>query len=245
VDLYVPYPIAASKLTEAGVEQGHSSIVDSVRVLARLRAGRSQEEAAAELRAIASSVYTPEYRTPGVSGDRYFEIQRLQEAIVGNQGSLLTLLMLGTAVLLLIACANTAQLLLTQSLRRGREVAICAALGASRGRLIRQFLAEGAALAACGGAIGLVISGWLARLLVRLLPVRSPVLESAHLDPLVLGFTLGLSALSVIIFATVPAIKGSMWTLGLALTTRAAIGQGNRWRHVMIAVEAALSVFLL
>src|SRR5262249_25240779 len=137
------------------------------------------------------------------------------------------------------------QLLLAQSIRRGREVAIRLALGASRGRLIRQFMAEGAVLAAYGGGLGLLISSWLARLLVRFLPVRSPILESAHLDFRVLGFTLGLSALSAIIFGMVPAIKGSMWNSGPTLATRTAVGQGNRWRHIMIAVEATLSVFLL
>jgi predicted permease len=157
----------------------------------------------------------------------------------------LLLLTVGTGVLLLIACANAAQLLLAQSIRRGREVAIRAALGASRSRLIRQFMAEGTVLALHGGILGLLISSWLVRLLVRVLPVRSPILESAHLDLRALGFTLGLSALSAIIFAMVPAIKGSMWNFGPALASRTTIGQGNRWRHIVIAVEAALSVFLL
>jgi predicted permease len=106
-------------------------------------------------------------------------------------------------------------------------------------------MAESAVLAAFGGGLGLLLSSWLARMLVRFLPVRSPILESPHLDLPVLGFTLGLSALSVIAFGIVPAVKGSMWDLGPALAIRTLIGQGNRWRHIMLAVEAALSVFLL
>src|SRR5262249_11753908 len=82
-------------------------------------------------------------------------------------------------------------------------------------------------------------------MLVRFLPVRSPILESAHFDFRVLGFTLGLSALSVIIFAVLPAIKGSTWSFGPTFTTRTNIGQGNSLRHIMIAIEATLSVFLL
>jgi predicted permease len=158
---------------------------------------------------------------------------------------LLWLLLGGAGVLLLIACANTAQLLLARSLRRGREIAIRAALGASRLRLIRQFLLEGLVLAACGGLAGLVLSGWIARLLVAALPVRSPLLESAHLDARAIVFTLALSAISAIVFAMLPAVKGSRWTPGPAISARVISGEGRRWRNVMIAIEAALSVFLL
>src|SRR5207247_6146053 len=106
----------------------------------------------------------------------------LRDAIVGAQRSLLWLLLGGVGVLLLIACANTAQLLMARSLRRGREVATRAALGASRLRLIRQFLLEGLVLAACGGGAGLLVSGWIARVLVAVLAMRSPLLASAHAD---------------------------------------------------------------
>jgi putative ABC transport system permease protein len=245
VDIYVPYPVDIARLRQAGVEQGRSAIANGVRILARIRPSSNQAEAAAELRTIASSVYLPEFRPPGALADRTFEVQSLQEAIVEGQRSLLWLLLLATGVLLLIACANTAQLLLAQSLRRGKEIAIRAALGATRLRLIRELLTEGIVLAAFGGTIGIVTSASLVRLLVRVLPVRSPMLESARLDLRVLGFTVVLCATSAIVFSVVPAIKGSMWTLGPALTSRTAIGQGNRWRHVMVAVEAALSVFML
>jgi len=114
--------------------------------------------------------------------------------------------------LLLIACANTAQLLMARSLRRGREVATRAALGASRLRLIRQFLLEGLVLAACGGGAGLLVSGWIARLLVAVLPMRSPLLASAHADARAIGFTLAISLISAIVFAIIPAVKGSRWT---------------------------------
>ena len=121
-----------------------------------------------------------------------FEMSLLRDEIVGTQRSLLWLLLGGVCVLLLIACANTAQLLLARSLRRGREVAIRVAVGASRLRLIRQFLLEGLVLAVCGGAAGLVVSGAITRLLVALLPERSPLLESAHVDWRAIAFTLAL-----------------------------------------------------
>jgi putative ABC transport system permease protein len=240
-EIYVPFPIAASNILQSGLD----GRVDAVRVLARLRAGARQEQASAELAAIAAALYPPEKLVAGGPREWSFQVLLLREAIVGNQRSLLWLLLGGVAVLLLIACANTAQLLLARALRRGREVAIRAALGASRTRLIRQFLTEGIVLAACGGIIGVLLSDWMARLLVASLPVRSPILESVHLDMRVLAFTLSLSIISSIFFAIVPAIKGSVWTLGPGLTTRVAIGQGNRWRHVMVAVEAALSILLL
>src|SRR5439155_13638449 len=140
--------------------------------------------------------------------------------------------------------ANTAQLLMARSLRRGREVATRAALGARRRRLIRQVLLEGSVLAACGGGAGLLVSGWIARLLVAVLPMRSPLLASAHSDARAIGFTLAISLISAIVFAIIPAVKGSRWTPGPSLSARVT-SEGNRWRHLMIAIEAALSVFLL
>ena len=110
---------------------------------------------------------------------------------------------------------------------------------------MRQFLLEGLVLACCGGIAGLLVAGWMARVLVRLLPVRSPLLASAHVDAHVVGFTLVVSMISAIAFAIIPAIKGSRWTPGPSLSARVATGEGNRWRHAMIAVEAALSMFLL
>jgi len=242
VDIYVSLPIEPS----APLESNGSW---SDRVLARLRPGVTQTQAESELRSIAQSLtleYPLVYRDrDGKPGHLTFEMLPLRDAIVGPQRSLLWLLLGGAGVLLLIACANTAQLLLARSLRRVREIAIRAAVGATRLRLIRQFLLEGLILAVCGGVAGLLISRWTARLLVAVLPERSPLLESAHVDVRAIGFTLALSVISVLVFAILPAVKGSRWTPGPALTARVISGEGNRWRNVMIAIEAALSVFLL
>jgi putative ABC transport system permease protein len=241
VDLYATYPIqpfAPFSTNASGTEQ---------HMLARLREGATQAQAGSELRSI-GEVLGREQPSAYLNRDgkpaRFtFETRPLRDAIVGTQRSLLWLLLGGTGVLLLIACANTAQLLLARSLRRGREVAIRAALGATRGRLIRQFLLEGLVLAVCGCLAGLLFSGWIARLLVAALPMRSPLLESAHLDGLVIGFTLALSVISAIVFAILPAVKGSRWTPGPA--ARVTSSEGQRWRNVMIAIEAALSALLL
>ena len=242
VEIYVSFPIERSA-------PFRSTVISSFRVLARLREGRTQAEAESELRSIGQALigeHPTAYRNrDGGPRPLIFAVLPLRDAIVGTQRSLLWLLLGGAGVLLLIACANTAQLLLARSLQRAREVAIRVALGASRLRLIRQFLLEGLVLAICGGGAGLLASGWIARLLVALLPVRSPLLESAHSDARAIWFTMALSVFSAIGFAIIPAVKGSRWTPGPALSARASTGEGNRWRHAMIAIEAALSVFLL
>jgi predicted permease len=242
VDIYVSYPLDPSAPLQSASNEAYL-------VLARLRAGVTREQAASELESIGRALareYPMQYRTRE-GGPRVvsFAALPLRDAIVGTERSLLWLLLGGVGVLLLIACANTALLLLARSLRRGREVAIRATLGASQLRLIRQFLLEGVVLAACGGTAGLLVSGWVARLLVAVLPVRSPLLASAHSDARVVGFTLAISLISAILFAIIPALKGSRGTPGPALSAHATAREGNRWRHAMIALEAALSVFLL
>ena len=245
VDIYVAYPLDRT----ATLHPSASGRGVPVRVLARLRTGVGFAQADAELDGIARALthdYPAVFPNPQHNPSLFhFVLLPLREAIVGSELSMLWLLVGGVGLLLLIACANTAQLLLARSLRRGREVAIRAALGANRGRLIRQFLAEGLVLAVCGGLAGLLAASWMVRVLIALLPARSPLLESAHPDARVVAFTLAISLISGLAFAIVPALKGSLWTLGPSLNARATGGEGNRWRHAMIALEAALSVFLL
>jgi putative ABC transport system permease protein len=245
VDIYVAYPLEPGMpLASSGSGRGIP-----VRVIGRLRPGVTLAQAKADLQSVGNAIvrdHPRAYRTrDGGPGSLVLVTLPLRDAIVGTQRSLLWLLLGGAGILLLIACANAAQLLLARAMQRGREVAIRAALGASRPRLIRQFLLEGLVLASCGGAAGLVAAKWMALILVRWLPVRSPLLASAHLDAQAVGFTLGISLVSALLFATVPAVKGSRWTPGPSLNVRTTTGEGNRWRHVMIAVEAALSTFLL
>src|SRR6185369_1504848 len=135
--------------------------------------------------------------------------------------------------------------LLARSLKRGREVTIRAALGASRGRLIRQFLLEGLVLAGTGGIAGLLMTTWMVRVLVACLPSRNPIFDQARIDARVMIFPLVLSVVSALLFALIPAIKASVWAPGPSLTARTVIGSGNRWRHILMAIEAMLCVFLL
>ncbi|MDR3699188.1 MAG: ABC transporter permease [Candidatus Sulfopaludibacter sp.] len=245
VDIYVSYPIEPTWGMGPGAN-GHGA---AVRVIGRLRKGVNLAQAQDDLRGVAralTSEYPGSFRNPQHNPSLFsFLLLPLREAIVGTQRSLLWLLLGGVAALLLIACANAAQLLLARGLRREREVAIRAALGATRLRLVRQFFIEGLVLACCGGAAGLLAAAWMTRLLVRWLPVRSPLLASAHLDARTIGFTMTVSLLSALLFAIVPAVKSTRWTPGPSLCARATAGEGNRWRHLMIAIETALSVFLL
>ena len=245
VDLYAPYPIEPP----LSFERAANGQGVPVRVLARLREGVTLEQVQADLwdtaLVLARENTSPFPGHPHDPAMFAFNVMSLRVAIVGNQRQLLWLLLGGVGVLLLIACANTAQLLLARSMRRGREIAVRSALGASRLRLIRQFLLEGMVLACCGGVAGLLLAGWTARVLVRLLPVRSPLLASAHVDARAIAFTLAVSMISALVFAIIPAVKGSRWTPGPSLSARVTTGEGNRWRHAMIAIEAALSVFLL
>src|SRR5262249_9658265 len=200
------------------LRSGEFSNARRVITLARLHPGIPAQQANAELESIANSLvqeYPSLYHGPkGESKGFSMRAQPLRESIVGNQRQLLALLLGGVGVLFMIACANTAQLLLARSLRRGREVAIRAALGASRLRLIRQFLLEGMVLAAGGGAAGLLVSGSMVHLLVQWLPVRNPIFEQARPDARVMAFTLAVSVISALLFAVIPAVKGSVWTSG-------------------------------
>jgi putative ABC transport system permease protein len=245
VDIYVSYPVDPS----APFQSSGSGLGVAVRVIGRLKEGVTPAQAAADLRDIARALtreHPAAFPNPQHDPTLFsFDLFPLRDAIVGSQRSLLWLLLGGAGIVLLLACANTAQLLLARSLQRGREVAIRSALGASRLRLIRQFLLEGSVLAACGGAAGLLAAGWIVRVLVALLPVRSPLLASAHLGTRAVGFTLAISLISAVIFSIIPALKGSRWTEGPSLSVRATLAEGNRWRHGMIALEAALSVFLM
>src|SRR5262249_22481394 len=155
--------------------------------------------------AIAESLlrdHPDEYRMLSISAPT------LREAMIGPQRETLGLLLGGVALLLLIACANTAQLLLARSLRRNREVCIRLSLGASRRELVRQFLIEGLILALCGVVLGLISSQWLVKIIIDLLPVHNPMFESAHLDSRVVWFTLVASVVSAVVFSIVPAMKG-------------------------------------
>jgi predicted permease len=153
-------------------------------------------------------------------------------------------------LVLLIACANVANLLLARSAARQREFAIRSALGASRGQIIRQLLAESLCLAAAGGTAGLVLSSWLSRGLVRFLPFDPANISLVTTPDLrILLFCTGATLLTAILFGLVPAMQGSRVSPGLALKDEAAAvvgGHGHvRLRKILVAFQVGLSTLLL
>ena len=160
----------------------------------------------------------------------------------------LTVLMGAVGLLLLVACANVANLLLARALSREREVAIRSALGASPARLVRQLLAESVLLGALGGIAGLVLAAWLLQGLLALLPAEVRLVTKVGLNPAVLAFTAGLSLLSAVLFGLAPALQQARPSLVPALKeggqTRGASHARRRLKGALVVSEIALSLVL-
>jgi putative ABC transport system permease protein len=155
------------------------------------------------------------------------------------------------ALVLLIACTNVANLMLARSSARQKEIALRAALGASRARLVKQLLTESTVLALAGGALGLLVASWTVNLLVRMLTknFQIPRIADTHTDVLVLVFTIALSLLTGIVFGLAPALSSSKPDLNenLRESSRSASGslRGRRVRSALVITETALALVLL
>jgi putative ABC transport system permease protein len=176
----------------------------------------------------------------------------LQEAIVGQIKPILLVLLAAVGFVLLIACANVASLLLTRSLARQKEVAVRAALGASRWRVIRQLLTESVLLSLLGGVAGIFVANAGVRALVAALPANQlaalPFLTSLHIDKSILAFSFGLSFLTGLVFGLAPAIQSSRLDLNEVLKEggrNMSAGAGHRLRSALVMSEIALAVVLL
>jgi putative ABC transport system permease protein len=173
----------------------------------------------------------------------------LQETIVGSVRRNLLTLLAGVGVVLLIGCANVANLLLARAAVRQKEISIRAALGASRGRIIGQLLTESVLLSLTAGVLGLLIASWGVDALVALAPPQIPRIESLSVDGTVLAFAIGLSLLTGIVFGLAPALAASRTDLTTALkeATRGSTDgkRRNRVRTILVAAAISLSVVLL
>jgi putative ABC transport system permease protein len=162
---------------------------------------------------------------------------------------MLLVLLGAVGFVLLIACANLANLLLARSTARMREMAVRAALGASQGRLLRQFLTESVLLAASGGALGLLAAFWLVRLLVAFGPEQVPRLHDVRIDPAVLTFAVAISVITGILFGIAPAWRASRSELQSALKEASARASASRerlrLRNGLVVLETACSLLLL
>ena len=207
--------------------------------------GVSVDQAQSQMDAIASRL---EQVYPKSNNGKGVFIQRMSDTMVSNVRTTLYLLLGAVGVVLLIACGNMANLLLAKSTARTREIAIRAAVGASRWRIVRQLITESMVLACISGAIGLMLAMWDKDALVALAPANIPRLKETSIDVWVLAFTFGISVISSILFGLVPALDASRVEVNDALKQSGARNSatgGGRMRGALVAGEIALSVILL
>ena len=219
--------------------------------IARLKPGVTVEQASSHMDVIAAGL---EQQYPQANRRRRVDILPFGRARVREIQTAMLVLMGAVGLVLLIACANLSNLLLAKASGRGREVAVRKALGASRGRLIRQFLIESLLLAAIGGVAGLLFASWCCQGLLALIgdldrwPGGEP-LGGIHVDARVLAFTMLLTLLAGAIAGLVPAFQVSSGGLTAALKegsrTGAAGWEGRRVRDVLVTAETALALVLL
>jgi putative ABC transport system permease protein len=214
-------------------------------VVGRLKPGVTRAQAQADLDVVASQI---EKQFPDMAGYGVNVVPVLENT-VGPIRRALIILFVAVLFVLLIACANVANLLLARATVRQREVAVRAAMGAGRWRIVRQLLTESILLAILGGALGALLAWWALRLLVELSPANIPRLENIRLDGRVLWFTLALSLLTGMIFGLAPALQTSHQKLSEALKEGSRTGAGGlraqRIRGVFIVAEVALTLALL
>ena len=212
----------------------------------RLKTGAPLEQAQAEMTAIA---WRLEQQFPETNRGQSVAVTRLRDDMVGGVRLTLYLLLGSVTVVLLIACANTTTLLLAKASTRGREIALRAALGASRKRIARQLITESLLLALVAGLAGLALAYWGSKTLVALAPADVPRLAEAGIDRWVLGFTLGISVITSLLFGSIPAFYASKVDLSDALKQGGnRIATGGRMasiRGFLVMVEIALAVTLV
>ena len=217
-------------------------------VLARLKQGVTVEQSRAQMNALAQRFERElkGYRGPnGEDGGWHITVTPLQEEIVGGSRRALLVLLFSVGLLLLIACANVANLLLMRSAKRHKELAIRAALGASRWLLARQLLVEGFVLATLASALGLLFVNWGIRLLTALGPSIVPRAQEVNIDARVFAFmALAVAAISIG-FGLVAARPVSKLDLVESLKSTRLGMQGRQWSNVLVVAEVSLAVLLL
>jgi predicted permease len=216
----------------------------SARVLGRLKPGVTLAQAQADMDAVAQHL-SQEF--PESDKNEGITVVPLKEDIVGNVQPLLIVLLVAVGFLLLIACANVANLLLARAMSRSREFAIRVSLGAGQFRVLRQLLTESLLLAGIGGVLGLFLAVYSTKVVVATLPRILPRANEVALDSRVLLFTLAVSLLAGIIFGLVPALKSSRTDLHEILkeSGRGASGARHRLQGVFVAGEVAMALVLL
>jgi len=212
-------------------------------VLARLKPGVTVEQAQAEMVAIENRLAREYPAADEGWGIRVIPVNRLVTGFVGQP---LMILLGAVGLLLLLACANVANLLLARAAVRQREIAVRAALGAGRMRIIRQLLTESVLLALIGGACGLLLAECCIRPIRAIIPDQLSLLQQMSIDGRVLVFTSAVALFTGLVFGLAPAIRTSTGDLNDALrsTGRTLAGGGQRIRDMLVAAEIALALIL-
>jgi putative ABC transport system permease protein len=215
-------------------------------VVGRLKPGVPEEKAQAELTAIASRL---EQQYPDTNTHKSLRLESALKSLVGDIRPVLLMLLAAVACVLLIACANVANLLLARATSRHKEMAIRTALGASRTRVVRQLLTESVLLSLVGGGVGLLLAVWWSDLLIALGKEDIPRAIHVGMDWRVLGFTLGVSLLTGLIFGLAPAFHSSRTELVESLKEGArgtsAGSFANVIRKALVVIELGFAVLLL
>jgi predicted permease len=222
--------------------------------VARLRSGVTMRQANSDVARMWPIVLNSFPAPPGFSLDLFKKariepnVRPLSQDVIGDVGKLLWVLMGSIGVVLLIACANVANLLLVRAESRHHELAVCAALGASPWRIAKQFLLESAVLGVLGSALGLVLAWGALRLLIALGPAGLPRLHDIGIDVNVLVFTLLVALLTSLLFGSIPALKYAGTRVGTGLRESRTTSQGrerHRTRNTLVVIQVSLAFVLL
>ena len=239
-DLVLPLPMTANALAEQGDE--------NYNIIGRLKPGATIAQAQSELDATVSDLQQQFPKRYPASRGFSFSVHPLLEQVVGDVRPILFVLLGAVGCVLLIACANVANLLLARSTVREKEIAIRTALGAGRWRVVRQLLTESLLLAAVGGALGLFVATWGLDGLRWLDPGNIPRLQNIQIDGRVLGFTFAMTLLTGVCFGIAPALRSSRVNLSESLKEggRSLVASAShRLRSLLVIGEMALSLMLL
>ncbi len=250
-------PLALGETGGTFVKYGEGMML--LKAIARLKPGVTLQQAQAELQTIAQRIQpggptatpggNPRPRGEGgEGGEGVLTLVGLHEQVVGDVKGALLVLLGAVAFLLLIACANVANLLLARAAARQREMAVRVALGAGRLRVARQLLTESVLLSLAGGGLGLLLAFWGVQTLGQWSEASLPAMHGIGIDAWVLAFTLGVSVVTGLLFGLAPAFQVSRTDVNAALKQESrgdTGGHRHRLRHLLVVSEVALSLVLL